>query len=84
MAGADRPDTVAVATAGHSPVMQTVDYRQFINRSLPLIERCCTSKALFTSRREARSLVRNGRRSSGALKPYHCRSCRGWHLGHPR
>jgi len=64
--------------------MQTADYRQFINRNLPLLERGCTSKALFTSRREARSLVRNGRRSSGALKPYHCRSCRGWHLGHPR
>ena len=64
--------------------MQTTDYHQFINRNLPLLERGCTSKALFTSRREARSLVRNGRRSNGALKAYHCRSCGGWHLGHPR
>ena len=70
--------------AGHSPVMQTADYHQFINRDLPYLERGCTSKALFTSRREARSLVRNGRRSNGALKAYHCRSCGGWHLGHRR
>ena len=64
--------------------MQTADYRQFINRNLPLLERGCTSKALFTSRREARSLVHNGRRSYGVLKAYHCWSCGGWHLGHPR
>jgi hypothetical protein len=60
------------------------DYRRFINRDLPLIERGCTSKAAFVSRREARSLVRSGRRSDGSLDPYHCGVCGHWHLGHRR
>jgi hypothetical protein len=30
----------------------TVDYHQFINRNLPLVERGCTSKAMFVSRSE--------------------------------
>jgi len=60
------------------------NYRQFINRDLALIERGCTSKAAFVSRREARSWVRNGRRSDGSLGPYHCGVCGKWHLGHRR
>lgn len=62
----------------------SVNYREFINRDLPLIERGCTSKAAFVSRREARSWVRNGRRSDGSLDPYRCRICGLWHLGHRR
>ena len=62
----------------------SLDYRQFINRDLPIVERGCTSKAAFVSRGEARSLVRHGRFSSGNLEPYHCRTCGLWHLGHHR
>jgi hypothetical protein len=62
----------------------SVDYRDFINRDLPLVERGCTSKAAYVSRREARTWVRNGRRSHGSLDPYRCRSCGQWHLGHRR
>ena len=61
-----------------------LEYRQFINRDLPRVERACTSKALFLSRNEARSLVRTGRHNDGQVKPYHCRHCDGWHLGHRR
>ena len=61
----------------------TVDYHHFINRSLPPQERGCTSKVKFLSRREARSISRQPWASSG-LKPYHCRWCDGWHLGHGR
>jgi hypothetical protein len=61
-----------------------LEYRQFINRDLPLVERSCTSKARFLSRLEARALMRSGRRFDGQCKPYHCRHCDGWHLGHPR
>lgn len=60
------------------------DYHLFINRDLPLVERGCTSKAVFQSRREARSWVTHGRRSDGRLDPYHCRNCGLWHLGHRR
>jgi hypothetical protein len=62
----------------------SIDYRQFINRDLPLLERGCTSKAAFGSRREARSLVRHVRRSDGQLHPYRCQNCGSWHLGHRR
>ena len=62
--------------------MQVVGYRQFINRNLPLRERACSSKAVFVSRREAKSLVRHGRHSYAGLKPYRCQWCDGWHLGH--
>jgi hypothetical protein len=62
--------------------MLTVDYRTLINRDLPPVERGCTSKVAFESRREARSVARNGRRSNGQLHPYHCRYCDLWHLGH--
>ena len=61
----------------------TVDYHCFINRDLPPRERGCTSKALFLSRQEARGLTRFGHTDPG-LKPYHCRYCDGWHLGHRR
>ena len=60
------------------------DYRLFINRDLPLVERGCTSKAAFISRREARSRANHSARSNGRLAPYHCRTCDLWHLGHRR
>jgi hypothetical protein len=64
--------------------MEAVGYRQFINRNLPMQERGCTSKAVYLSRREARSLVRHGRRGHAGLHPYRCRFCGSWHLGHAR
>jgi hypothetical protein len=64
--------------------MSAGDYHQFINRHLPMIERGCTSKALFVSRREAQSLARNGRHRDGRLRAYRCANCGGWHLGHRR
>jgi hypothetical protein len=62
----------------------TVDYHLFINRNLPPLERGCTSKAMFVSRREARAQVRHGRQGDGSVKPYHCGHCDHWHLGHRR
>jgi hypothetical protein len=58
------------------------DYRQFVNQALTREQRGCLSKAVFESRREARSIARNGRRSNGQLKPYSCAYCGRWHLGH--
>ena len=75
-------DRLAVTTGAQDRAM-TVDYHQFINRDLPPRERGCTSKAMFLSRREARSISRQPWASSG-LKPYRCRWCDGWHLGHGR
>jgi len=46
------------------------------------MERGCTSKARFLSRREARSMGRHGRHQDGSLRPYHCRFRDWWHLGH--
>jgi hypothetical protein len=60
------------------------DYRQFINRELPLVERACSSKVGFAGRREARTAAHHGRHAHGTLKPYSCRFCGAWHLGHPR
>ena len=77
--------TLEVSQASTTLVcVMNVDYHQFINRNLPLVERGCTSKALFLSRGEARAWVRSGRRSDGRLDPYHCRYCGGWHVGHRR
>ncbi len=59
-------------------------YLAYINRTLPAIDRGCTSKALFASRREAKAYARNGRRQDGSLAPYHCRYFDHWHLGHTR
>lgn len=61
-----------------------VDYRLFVNRSLPLQERGCTSKSYFVSRGEAKAVLRSGRHSFSGLQPYRCRYCDGWHLGHRR
>ncbi|MEX0629313.1 MAG: hypothetical protein WEE67_02635 [Chloroflexota bacterium] len=61
----------------------TVDYHQCINRNLPLRERGCTSKVMFLSRREARSIGRQAWVSSSPRR-YHCRWCDGWHLGYRR
>ena len=60
------------------------DYRLYINRDLPLIERGCTSKAAFDSRREARSTANHSRTRNGSLRAYHCSNCDLWHLGHRR
>ena len=64
--------------------MQGMGYRQFINRNLPLQDRGCSSKAVYVTRSEAKSLVRHGRRGYAGLKPYRCPWCEGWHLGHPK
>jgi hypothetical protein len=63
--------------------MPNVDYHQFINRDLPIRARACESKAVYVTRGEARQRMR-GRRIDGAMKPYHCRFCSLWHLGHRR
>ncbi len=67
-----------------TPVMTLTDYRQFINRDLPIRDRACGSKAVYVSRREAGASARNGRRQSGSLAAYRCRFCSLWHLGHRR
>ena len=77
-------DSRPVVIAGDHRLMSLLVYRQFINRDLPRLERGCTSKAMFISRREAVSATRRGHRGDGALHPYHCGNCAGWHLGHPR
>ncbi|HEX6475067.1 MAG TPA: hypothetical protein VF114_08300 [Candidatus Limnocylindria bacterium] len=64
--------------------MEAIGYRQYINRNLPVQERGCTSKAVYVSRREAKSIARHGRRGYAGLHPYRCRWCDGWHLGHRR
>ena len=64
--------------------MPVLDYRQFVNRDLPIRARACESKAVYLTRGEARSTARNGRRQDGSLAPYHCRFCGRWHLGHRR
>ena len=61
-----------------------VAYRELIDRRLPLIERGCTSKAAYASRREAGAIARHGRHTDGTLRPYRCASCASWHLGHRR
>lgn len=63
------------------------DYRDFINRELPLVARSCESKSVFVSRREAQAALRHGRhgrRGQGGLYAYRCRYHRHWHLGHRR
>jgi len=72
----------AVTTVADDVGMTAIPYRELINRNLPLMERGCTSKARFLSRREARSMGRHGRHQDGSLRPYHCRFCDWWHLGH--
>ncbi len=62
--------------------MTVIPYRQLINRNLPLVDRGCTSKALYITRREAKSEARHGRHQDGSLHPYRCRYCDWWHLGH--
>jgi hypothetical protein len=61
-----------------------VAYRQLIDRRLPLVERACTSKSVFGSRREASQRARRGRHTDGSLRPYRCPHCTAWHLGHRR
>jgi hypothetical protein len=59
-------------------------YRHYVNRDLPIRERACESKAVYLTRDEALQLVRHGRHIDGAMKPYRCRFCAMWHLGHRR
>jgi hypothetical protein len=59
-------------------------YRTLIERPRSPIERGCTSKVTYTSRREARTRSRDGRHADGSLQPYHCPNCGAWHLGHRR
>jgi hypothetical protein len=64
--------------------MPVLDYRLFVNRDLPIRERACGSKAVYVTRDEARHRIRAGRHVDGTMKPYHCRFCAQWHLGHRR
>jgi hypothetical protein len=66
------------------PVMTSLAYRDFVNRDLPIRERACESKAVYVTRGEARQRLRAGRRVDGAMKPYRCRFCVQWHVGHRR
>lgn len=59
-------------------------YRDFVNRDLPIRERACVSKAVYVTRNEARDRIRSGRHIDAAMKPYRCRFCSMWHLGHRR
>ncbi len=59
-----------------------VAYTQFTERPADRVERSCTSKIPYASRREARSRVRHGRHQDGTLRAYHCQFCGAWHLGH--
>jgi hypothetical protein len=59
-------------------------YRALIERPLSPIERGCTSKVGYSSRREARTRSRHGRHQDGTLQPYRCGNCGDWHLGHRR
>lgn len=64
--------------------MSALAYREFVNRNLPTRDRACASKAVCLTRSDARQRVRAGRHIDGAMKPYHCRFCSMWHLGHRR
>jgi hypothetical protein len=64
--------------------MTVADYRLFVNRGLPMRDRACESKAVYLTRDEARQRLRAGRHVDGAMKPYRCRFCAQWHLGHRR
>ena len=59
-------------------------YRRLVNRDLPWVERTCTSKVPIGTRTEARAQARDGRRSDGSLRPYHCHLEEHWHLAHRR
>jgi hypothetical protein len=69
---ADRLEAPAVITA----------YTLLVERPTNHLERFCSSKISYASRREARARVRGGRNQDGTLRPYHCQFCDAWHLGH--
>jgi len=69
---------------GDASGMSTLAYRLYVNRDLPIRDRACESKAVYVTRGEARQQLRGGRRMDGAMKPYRCRFCDGWHVGHRR
>ena len=68
----DRPEAPAVITA----------YTLLVERPTDRVERSCSSKIPYASRRDARARVRGGRHEDGTLRPYHCQFCDAWHLGH--
>jgi len=59
-------------------------YRSLTERPRGSLSRSCSSKSVFTSRREALSLSHHGRHQDGSLQAYHCPHCDFWHLGHRR
>ena len=47
-------------------------------------QRSCLQKVAYVSRGEARNAAHAVEGCHGGrLKPYHCRFCGGWHVGHP-
>lgn len=70
----DRPEAPAVITA----------YTLLVERPTNRVERACSWKIPYASRRDARARARGGRHQDGTLRPYHCQFCDGWHLGHAR
>jgi hypothetical protein len=50
-----------------------------------LRERCCLSKALYATRKEARRALRRTAARLGehkrCLEAYRCKYCAGWHVG---
>jgi DNA-directed RNA polymerase subunit RPC12/RpoP len=62
--------------------MSALAYRSFVNRDLPIRERACESKAMYVTRGEARQRVRAAGHIDPSMKPYRCRYCSMWHLGH--
>jgi hypothetical protein len=62
--------------------MSALAYRSFVNRDLSIRERACSSKAMYVTRGEARQRVRGARHIDPSMKPYRCRYCSMWHLGH--
>jgi hypothetical protein len=63
------------------PAMITA-YTNLIERPTDRVERSCSSKSAFGSRRAARSHVSHGRHQDGTLRAYRCAFCGAWHLGH--
>lgn len=70
----DRSEAPAVITA----------YTVLVERPTNRVERSCSSKIPYATRREARARVRGGRNQDGTLRPYRCQFCDEWHLGHGR
>jgi hypothetical protein len=81
MVRVDPRPTGACGPTDGAPAMIAA-YTLLTERPTGRVERSCSSKAPYGSRREARSRVRHGRHQDGTLHPYHCAFCGAWHLGH--